>query len=125
MTILNAKPYTAVRYTRVIKDGVIVSKESDEFTVVGNLQPVSSAELAQFPEGFRNSPGQKFTFYTSDDVTLVTGGMYEPDDTDNEPDEIIISETKRVSVHGIKDWSHGLIPHKRWICREVEVIGNE
>lgn len=116
MAVLNNKRYTVKRFERTDTDGVIVESEADEFTVWGNLQPASERTLALFDEGFRTAPGAKWVLYTSNvTLDLQMGGLDREENTDHEPDRIIVDGTGRLAYcHSLKDWKEGLIPGRYW-----------
>jgi hypothetical protein len=116
--ILNSRSYQVKRFTRTIQDGVVVESEDDDFTVVGNLQPLNDRELNAFPEGFR--PRAAWKFYTSGDVDLRLGGIDPSSEEDNEPDRLVMSDGRLLYVHGVEDWESGLISHRKWILVEAE-----
>lgn len=110
--ILNAQTYTLERYTRSEVDGVFVSSGPSTSTVSGNLQPMSAGELKGAPEGFTQKPGRKFKFYTLPGVDLrhEVGVGYEPDR--------IVYQGARLFVWGLRDFTQGLLGHKRWLLYE-------
>lgn len=114
MGIMNNKPHTVLRYERTETDGVIVETQVDEFVVYGNLQPITARTLRMFGDGFRESPGKKWTFYTGSSVELQVGGLDPEEGTDHEPDRIIGKQGRLIYIHGLKDWSDGVIPGKYW-----------
>ena len=120
MALLNNRSHTVKRFERQLVDGVWTEAEVDEFSVSGNLQPMTERMLAQFPEGFRVAPGAKWTLYTSASVDLRIGGLDPVEETDHEPDRVIGTNGRLLYVHGVKDWSDGLIPGKYWGCIEAE-----
>jgi hypothetical protein len=120
MALLNNKRHTVKRYEQALVDGVWTESEVDEFTVSGNLQPMTQRILAQFSEGFRTAPGAKWMLFTDSSVDLRIGGLDPEEETDNEPDRIIGNLGRLLYVHGVVDWSDGLIPGKYWGCIEAE-----
>ena len=123
------EPFTVKRYERTLNDdGVWVTTEVDEFTIArANLQPLTSEELSQFPEGFRKRA--RFKWYVPRDADLRIGGLDLDSNEDNEPDRVVVG-LKLLHVHGQFDYSNGarlpFVGHRKLILLAPETeIGGE
>jgi hypothetical protein len=116
--ILNPKPYTVRRFSKSLVNHVVVEAQEDEFTIYGNLQPMTDRELSQAPEGFRSSPGKKWKLYVDALQPILKIGN-EPGGTQLEPDRIVFGQIL-LFVQGLEDQSTGVLAHRKWMCRESE-----
>ena len=110
MPLINPKSYVLRRYSRTFVDGVVTDALEAIGTVFGDLQPMSDGEIQNLPEGFRSQAGEKFKLYTNASVELTS----RQDTFDGEPDRVEYNG-KDLFVHGLLSWSHGLLPHKKYL----------
>ena len=117
--ILNARTYEVRRYTSEIVDHVITETLDQITTVTGALQPVSSRDLGNFPEGFRIASGAKWKLYTRPGAGLRTGGT-EAGEIDTLASDRIVIDDRVLYVFGRKDWGRGLLGYEMWTLVEPQ-----